>query len=165
MSRSSALGTFPRAEGVVYSGYYYDRATSVVSGGEYGTVAGSGGASIGRFGWAAPDGRVRNERSSPADLLGFVATQAGDWRRIFWDDVTRSWKIREGMNLTLIRAAPAVWAWMPGGGRWGQRVYTSPLDGIPVAGYADGLEATPWAVARPTAPGGLALLTTWIPTA
>lgn len=163
MTRNYALGGSPPAEGVVYSGVYYNRATSLVCGGDAGTVAGEGGVSIGRFGWAAPDGRVKNARSSDADLLGFVATQNGDWRRIFWDNVTQSWKIREGFNITLIAAAPGVWAILPGGGSWCAPIYVNPLDGLPVAGYAEGLEPTPWRLARPANPGSLALLTTWNP--
>lgn len=163
MALPDALGGLPAAEGVVYSGYYYNRASSLVVGGEAGTVAGAGGVSIGRFAWAAPDGRCINERTSPADRLGFVATRAGDWRRVYWDDASQSWKIREGTNITLIAAAPAAWAILPGGGNWNAPIYANPLDGLPVAAYAEGLEATPWRVARPTAPGGLALITTWNP--
>lgn len=154
---------YPRTEGVSVSGFYYNRASSLVVGGDAGTVAGAGGVSIGRFGWAEPDGRVLNQRVSAQGRIGLVLAQMGDWRRIFWDEVTRSWKIREGLNLTMLSAAPGVWVRMPGGAPWGVRVYTSPLDGIPVAGDTGGLEITSWTVGRPCGPGGLSLITTWNP--
>jgi hypothetical protein len=159
----NALGAYPTPEGVPLEGYYYFRATSLVPPVAGGFAAGVGGAGIARFGWSDTDGRVTNARASGADTLGLVAYQSGDWRRIYWDDATRSWRIREGMNLTLLAAAPGVWVRIPGGAFPQARVYTSPLDGVPVAGYADGLEITPWVVARPIGPGGLSLITTWNP--
>lgn len=161
MSGSNAFGAPPRAEGVPVSGVYYNRASSLIVGGEAGTVAGVGGLSIGRFAWAAPDGRCLNQRTSDQDLLGLVVWQGGDWRRVFWDEVTFSWKIREGMNVTLLTRAPGEWVRIPSGGQWGEAIYTSPLDGVPVAGYADGLEATPWSLARPARGDSLSLITTW----
>jgi hypothetical protein len=159
----SALGLYSRPEGVPIEGIYYFRATSLVSPVAGGLAAGVGGASIARFGWADADGRVTNARASSGDLLGLVVSQGGDWRRIYWDMPTRSWKIREGMNLTMLVGAPGVWVWFPGGARAGLRVYTSPLDGVPVAGDTGGLEPTPWVVGRPYGPGGLSLITTWNP--
>jgi len=156
-----ALGVLPRAEGVPVSGVHYNRASSVVSGGEAGLRAGPGGVSIGRFGWADPAGVVLNQRTSPADRIGLVVTQAGDWRRVFWDDDTHTWKIRQGMNLTMIAAAPGMWIYLRNGGMWRQRVYADPVDGSPFAGYAAGLELTNWSVGQPVGPGGLSLLTTW----
>lgn len=156
-----ALGVPPRTEGVVISGVYYNRAASVVSGGLAGTIAGPGGVSIGRFAWVGADGVVRNARQGPADILGLVAIQHGDWRRIFYDDASKTWKIRQGMNLTLMAGAPGVWVQFPAGAVWNARVYANPIDGTPVSGQTDGLEITPWAVGRAFGPGGLSLITTW----
>jgi len=159
-----ALGVYSRTEGVPIEGRYFFRATTLVAGPEGSLVAGVGGAGIARFGWADTDGRVTNARASATDLLGLVVYQGGDWRRIYWDDATRSWRIRQGMNMTMLTAAPGVWVRFPGGGgRPNLRVYTSPLDGVPVAGDTGGLEVTPWVVARPIGPGGLSLITTWNP--
>jgi len=134
---------------------------SVISGSEVGLRAGAGGVSIGRFGWASPDGSVLNARTRADDVLGMVVIQTGDWRRVFWDDVSHTWKIREGLNLTMLSGAPGMWIKLPGGGAWGQRVYADPVDGTPVAGYAVGLEPSRWCVGHPIGPGGLSLITTW----
>lgn len=158
-----ALGVYQRAEGVPIEGRYYFRASTLVPPVEGGFAAGVGGASIARFGWGSADGRVTNARASATDALGLVVSQGGDWRRIYWDDLTNSWKIREGMNLTMLASAPGVWVRFASPPTAGARVYTSPLDGVPVAGYADGLEVTPWVVGRPIGPGGLSLITTWNP--
>lgn len=160
----NALGVYSRTEGVPIEGRYYFRASTLVPNVAGGFAAGVGGASIARFGWADADGRVTNARTSVADPFGLVVYQGGDWRRIYWDDLTRSWRIREGMNLTLLDAAPGVWVRFPYGvGAPNLRVYTSPLDGVPVAGDTGGLIQTPWVVARPNGPGGLSLITTWNP--
>ncbi len=147
--------------GVPVSGVYYNRASSLVSGGDAGQRAGAGGVSIGRCGWVEPDGLVLNERVSAQGLLGLVAIQYGDWRRVFWDDDSLAWKIREGSNITLISRAPGVWVQFASGASYNARVYTDPLDGSLIAGYAVGLELTPWAVGVPCGPGGLSLITTW----
>lgn len=160
MSGPYAPGAPFAAGGVPISGVYYDRASSVVSGGEMGLRAGAGGVSIGRFGWARPDGTVFNARESAQDRLGLVVIQSGDWRRIFWDDASKTWKIREGMNLTMLSAAPGMLVRLAADGVWGQAVYTDPLDGSVIPGYADGLELTPWTLVRP-ASYGLSLISTW----
>lgn len=163
MFGNNALGVYPHAEGVPVSGVHYYRSASVVPGGEMGMRAGSGGVAIGRFGWAEPDGTVTNARLSASGVIGLVVIQGGDWRRVFWDQVTLAWRIREGLNLTMLSATPGMWVRFPGGASWNQRVYTNPLDGIPVAGYAVGLEPTSWVVGVPHGPGGLSLVTTWNP--
>lgn len=159
----NAPGVYPHAEGVPLSSVYNNRASSVISGSELGLRAGAGGAAIGYFGWADPDGNVLNARRSAEDVLGLVVFQGGDWRRVFWDEATETWRIREGMNMTMISAAPGIWVRFPNGAQWNQRVYTNPLDGIPVAGYADDLEVTPWVVGIAEGAGGLSLITTWNP--
>jgi len=163
MYGNNALGVYQHAEGVPVSGVYYNRAASVISGDEMGLRAGAGGVAIGRFGWAEPDGTVSNSRASAQGIPGLVVIQDGDWRRVYWDEVTNTWRIRQGLNLTMLSAALGMWVKIPGGASWSARVYTDPLDGIPVAGYAVGLEATNWAVGVPCGRVGLSLITTWNP--
>lgn len=159
----NALGVHQHAEGVPIEGRYYFRASTITPNVAGGFAAGVGGAGIARFGWADADGRVTNARALSTDILGLVAYQGGDWRRIYWDAARRAWIIREGMNLTMIESAPGVWVRIPGGASINAPVFTSPLDGVPVSGDTGGLEATPWVVARPNGPGGLSLITTWNP--
>jgi len=157
----NALGVLPRAEGVVLSGVYYNRASSLIAGGEASLIAGAGGVSIGRFGWADAGGSVLNARSSSSDRIGLVLNQGGDWRRVFWDETTRTWKIREGMNLTLMTGAMGAYVRLDGGGDYNAQIYADPVDGRVVAAYADGLEPTRWRLVRPRGPNGLSLITTW----
>lgn len=161
MTILNALGAPHRAEGVPISGVYYDRAVSVIPGGPMGMRAGAGGVAIGRGGFASADGTVLNSRTAASDAFGIVVSQGGDWRRVFWDTVSRSWRIREGLNLTMLEGAPGMWVKLYSLASWGQQVYVSPIDGRLFAGYADGLEVTRWSVVTPTGPGGLALITTW----
>jgi hypothetical protein len=163
MYGSNAFGVPLHAEGVPVSGVHYYRSSSVVSGSELGLRAGPGGVAIGRFGWAEPDGTVLNQRVSDQGVQGLVVIQVGDWRRVFWDDTTHTWRIREGLNLTMLSGAPGMWLSIPNGAQWNQRVYTNPLDGIPVAGYAVNLEPSNWVVGKPCGPRGLSLVTTWNP--
>ena len=163
MFAPNAYGWNPPAVGVPVSGVYYNRASSVIAGGEVGLRAGVGGVAIGRFGWAEPDGLVLNSRSSAQGLIGMVAIQYADWLRVFWDEATSTWRIREGFPVTMLRAAPGVWTQFPSGAPYNQPVYTDPLDGVPVAGYALGLENTGWRVGQPHGPSGLSLITTWNP--
>lgn len=161
MQGNIAPGVFPRAGGVPVSGVYYYRAGSVIAGGEAGLRAGPGGVAIGRFGWVSPAGVVLNARTSAQDIVGLVVIETGDWRKVFWDELTQTWRIRAGLGLTMLSHAPGMWVVLPGGGSWRERVYANPVDGTPVAGYADGLESTRWSVGKPNGPGGLSLLTTW----
>lgn len=163
MYGQNAYGWNAPAVGVPVSGVYYYRASNVIAGGEAGLRAGAGGVSIGRFGWAEPDGTVLNSRVSAQGLRGVIAIHYADWRGVFWDEVTHTWKIREGLPATMIAKAPGVWVDFPNGAVGGAQVYTDPLDGLPVAGYAVGLEATLWTVGRACGPGGLSLITTWNP--
>lgn len=162
MYGSNALGMPRCAEGVPVSGVYYDRASSVIAGGEAGLRAGDGGVGIGRFGWASPAGLVLNSRTSTEDIQGVVVIQQGDWRWVFWDDTSQTWRIRQGYPVTLLSASPGMWVKIEGGGcAWNVRVYADPVDGRPIAGYAAGLEPSPWAVGMPYGPGSLTLITTW----
>lgn len=165
MSVENALGAYPCAEGVVISGFYENRATSLVAGGEAPVRAGAGGVLIGRAAWAEPDGRVLNERVSAQGMLGLVGTRSPGlpfFTDIYWDYTVLAWRIREGQPVPLFERAPGMWVRLPGGGNWRDRIYANPVDGSLSAGYADGFEPMPWVVGKPTGPGGLTLLTTWM---
>lgn len=161
MNSLGAFGAYRRAEGVPVFGVYYNRASSQVPGGELGLRAGAGGAAIGRFGWAAPDGTVLNARTSDQDQLGLIVTRYGDWRSVYWDDLTHTWRIRQGLNLTMLAASPGFWMRIPGGGSWGAAIYADPTDGTPVAEAADGLELSRWVVGSRCGADGLFFVTTW----
>lgn len=161
MYGSNALAVSPRGEGVPISGVYYDRASSLIAGGEASMRAGVGGVAIGRAGWCAPNGVVLNARTTSEDLIGMVVIEMGDWRRVFWDSAARAWRIREGLNMTMLTGAQGLWVKLDSGGTYRARIYADPIDGRLVASYAVGLEATRWSVARPVGPGGLTLITTW----
>lgn len=161
MFGQGAPGVCSRAGGVVFSGVYYNRASTMVPASEEGLRAGAGGVSLGRFGWADASGNVLNSRTNASDQQGVIVTQGGDWRRVFWDDTTRTWKLREGMNLTMIISAMGMLVELDGGGSWGDPIFTDPVDGRVVAGNPGGLEATPWRLVTPQGPGGLSLITTW----
>lgn len=161
MYGQNALGVSSRTEGVPVSGVYYNRASSLVPASEIGLRAGAGGVSIGLFGWADEAGNVLNSRTSASDARGLVVIQGGDWRRVFWDEVSCTWKIREGMNLTMLSGGPGIWVRLANGGAWGQRIYADPANGRVIAGAAVGLEATPWTLVTPSGAGGRAFITTW----
>lgn len=156
-----APGALTRAGSVPIEGRYYNRAVSLVPGSELGLRAGAGGAAIGRFGWADPNGVVSNARSSDQDQIGLIVNMCADWRGVYWDEPTGTWRIREGFNLTMIVGAPGFPTVLPNGGDWGQRIYADPIDGTPYAGFVAGLESTRWSVGSRQQIGGLFLLTTW----
>jgi hypothetical protein len=83
-----------------------------------------------------------------------------DWRRVFFDDLSKTWRIREGMNISLL-AAGTVWARFKYGARPGQPVYANLLDGSLISGYSDAGELTRWVVSSAAGAGGLAIITTW----
>lgn len=157
----SALAACPAVEGAFVFGQYNVMAT--VNAGPAGSLrAGIGGTSIGRFGWAGVDGVVMNVRLAAADLIGVVLPQFGpgvDWRRVFYDDASFTYKIREGMNMAML-ARGNVWVRFPGGATPSQPVYANPLDGTAISGYSLAGELTPWSVASPAAPGELAIIST-----
>lgn len=162
MSEFSALAASPAVEGAFYFGAY--NVASTVVGGRAGSfVAGAGGVGVGRFAWGRADGRVFNARNSPEDLLGLVVPRIGpgvDWRVVYYDDATRTWRIREGLVLSML-ASGNVWVRFPLGAIPGQPVYANVLDGSALSGYSDDGELTPWSVISPAAAGGLAIITTW----
>lgn len=158
----SALDGSRAVEGAFVLGAY-NVASSVVAGGVGGLRAGPNGVSMGRFGWADAAGIVHSMRTNASDVLGIVIPQLGpwvDWRRAYFDEVTESWKLREGMPLTMA-ANGTVWARFPFGARIGERVYANPLDGSAISGDTPGGELTPWSVNSNTPAGGLAIISTW----
>lgn len=157
-----ALTASPAVEGAFAFGEY-NVASSVVSGPAASLRAGPGGTAFGRFGWCDSLGVVRNVRLAASDVLGFIIPQWGpqvDWRLVFFDDTTQTWRVREGMPLTML-ATGNVWAKFLGGAYPGNRVYANLLDGAVISGYSDAGELTPWSVAMPVVPGGLGVISTW----
>lgn len=157
----SAL-TAPAVEGAFVS-CEYNVAPTLVCGPPGTPRAGEHGAAIGRFAWVRPDGIALNSRTSPDDCLGLVLPEVGpgvDWRRVFYDETSRTWRIREGLNFSML-ARGTVWARFKFGAYVGQQVYANVLDGSLLSGYADGYEATPWSIGSPAGAGGLAIISTW----
>lgn len=161
MQGSSAL-TAPAVEGAFVFGAY--NVAGTVNAGPAGSLrAGAHGASVGRFGWANEAGIVVNARASAADLIGIVIPQFGpgvDWRRVFYDEDSQSYKIREGMDMAML-ARGNVWVRFPAGATPAQSVYANPLDGTAISGYSPDGELTRWSVVTPARPGGLAIISTW----
>lgn len=157
-----ALAAVPAVEGAFVFGQYNIVAT--VNAGPAGSLrAGAGGASVGRFGWANELGIVLNARTTAADLLGVVLPQYGpgvDWRRVFYDEVTQTYRIREGMNMAMLSRGN-VWVRFPAGAVPAQPVYANPLDGTAISGYSLVGELTPWSVVSAAGPGELAIISTW----
>jgi hypothetical protein len=82
-----------------------------------------------------------------------------DWRQVFYDDVTLTFRIRYGLGLTML-ARGNVWVRFPTGAVPGQQVYANPLDGTAISGYSVAGELTPWSVVTPAGPGDLAIIST-----
>jgi hypothetical protein len=162
MQGPSALAASPAVEGAFVFGAYNIAAT--VNAGPAGSLrAGVGGAIIGRFGWAGPDGVVLNARTLAEDIAGIVMPQYGpgvDWRQVFYDEALQVFRIRQGLGLTMLSRGN-VWVRFAGGAVVGQQVYANLLDGSAISGYSAAGELTPWSVASPAQPGGLAIVTTW----
>lgn len=162
MLNYSALTASPAVEGAFAYSEFTITATLIA--GRAGPIqAGAGGVAVGRFGWVRPDGVAQNLRTSEEDVLGFVLPDYGpfvDWRRVFFDDVSQAWKIREGLAVTLVGAGN-FWARFPNGARVGDPVYVNPLDGRAVSGYSPTAEPTPWFVASAARAMQLAIISTW----
>jgi hypothetical protein len=157
----SALGGLA-VEGAFASAAYTSFST-LTAGPAGAIVAGLHGVAIGRFAWAQPDGIALNTRTTAEDLLGFVLPELGpgvDWRRVFFDDASKTWRIRQGMNISLLKNG-TVWGRFRYGARPGSPVYANLLDGSLISGYSDAGELTPWVVSSAAGPGGLAIITTW----
>lgn len=156
-----ALGG-PAVEGAFASTAY--TSFSTLPAGPAGAIrAGVGGVAIGRFAWAQPDGIARNARTTPDDLLGLVLPEYGpgvDWRRVFFDDASQTWRIREGINISMLKQG-TVWGRFRYGARPRAAVYANLLDGSLISGYSDAGELTPWVVSSAAGAGGLAIITTW----
>lgn len=154
----SALAASPAVEGAFAYSEYTITASRVQL-----VQAGPNGVAIGRFAWIRPDGVALNQRTSQDDVIGFVLPDYSpyvDWRRVFFDDVAKVWKIRQGLAVTLISAGNN-WARFQNGARVGDRVYANPLDGSVISGNSPGSEPTQWFVASPARGGSLAIISTW----
>lgn len=158
----SALAASPAVEGAVVCGTYNIMRT--VAGGPPGSPrAGVGGAAIGRFGWMSTEGSVRSERTSPFDTQGLVLPfeiPFADWRAVYFDTVSNTWRIREGLALSMLLQGN-VWVRFPYGAYVGQRVYANVLDGAPISGDTPDGELTPWSVVTNARAGELAIISTW----
>lgn len=162
MSSYPALAASRAVEGgFVFSEFSISATT--VAGPSGSARAGAGGIAIGRFVWIRPDGVALNQRTSPDDVLGYVLPEFGpgvDWRRVFYDEVSRTWRIRQGMNVSLL-ASGNVWARFAGGAYVGDQVYANVLDGSAISGQSVTGELTPWFVATAATPGQIAAISTW----
>lgn len=162
MYATSALTASPAVEGAIVLGAYNIMAT-VTNGRPGGLVGGLNGTALGRFGWADANGVVLNQRTSPQDVLGFTLLQTGpqvDWRRVFYDDASQTWRVRRGLPVTMISRGN-VWARFPNGAYAGQPVFANVLDGSALSGYSPDGELTPWSVLTDCPPGHIAVITTW----
>lgn len=120
--------------------------------------AGEDGLAAARFGWADhATGLAANERTSPAQQLGFVLPVFGGINAVRISRGVRY--IRPGLNVTLM-AGGDFWVRFNSGAQAGQPVYASLVDGIPISGEAADAELTPWWVATDAEPGGLAIIST-----
>lgn len=158
----SALAASPAVEGaVVWSPY---NVMKTVAGGPLGSPrAGVGGAAVGRFAWMNPAGVAVNARNSVQDTQGLVlpfTIPFADWRAVYYDDVSKTWRIREGLNMSML-VQGTVWVRFPYGAYAGQRVYANTLDGAPQSGDTLGGELTPWSATCDAAAGELAIISTW----
>lgn len=158
----SALAASPAVEGAVVCGTYNLMRT--VAGGPPGSPrAAVGGVAIGRFGWMNTAGNVSNARTSAQDIRGLVlpfTIPFCDWRAVYFDTVSNTWRIREGLQLSMLLQGN-VWARFPDGAYVGQPVYARILDGAPVSGNTPGCELTPWSVVTNARAGELAVISTW----
>jgi hypothetical protein len=162
MYGNSALAASPAVEGAFVFGYDNPAAT-LVSPVPAGLRAGSGGVAIGRFGWYDVNGVVRNERLAATDVLGLVVADVplnSDWRNVFFDDTTCTYRIREGLPVTMAGTGK-LWARFRDGAQPGLQVYADVLDGRAIAGYSLGAEPTPWSVATFAEAKGVAIITPW----
>lgn len=157
-----ALAASPAVEGaVIWSPY---NVVKTVAGGPPGSPrAGAGGAAVARFGWMSQAGIVLNARNAVSDTQGLVlpfTIPFADWRAVYFDEVSCTWRIREGLNLSMLSQG-TVWARFPFGAYAGQRVYANTLDGAPQAGDTLGGELTPWSAMSDAGAGELAIISTW----
>lgn len=161
MNGPSALAAHTAVEGAFVLGAFNHFAT-VVGGPQASPRAGEHGVAIGRFAWMGVDGLTLNMRSSDADLQGVVITVANpgvDWRWVFYDDATRTYRIRQGLPCPMLSRGN-VWVRFQYGARPGEQVYANILDGSAISGYSAGGELTPWVVVTHAAAGGLSIIST-----
>lgn len=137
---------------------------ATVSAGPQGSPrAGENGVAVGRFAWVDVAGVARNFRNAASDIIGLVLPQLGpgvDWRRVFFDETTQTWRIRQGLNLTLL-ASGNMRAHFKYGAYIAQPVYANVLDGSLISGYSEGAELTRWKVTAACQPESVATISTW----
>lgn len=134
---------------------------SVLANAPGGLVAAPAGTIQGRFGWASATGIVNNTRVDATDVLGVVIPLqrlGPTWQ--FYDPVVNAWRIRGGINLTLM-AQGDFWLRFAGGAYTGTPVYASLVDGSAISGETDGAELTRWLVCSNAAPGCLAKVSSY----
>lgn len=129
-----------------------------------------GGTIQGRFGWGnVPAGTVNNTRLSASDQIGVVLplrAQSGamvigwGWTWQFYDPTVRAFRIRQGLNVTLM-AEGNFWLRFAGGAYAGEPVYASLVDGSAISGETSDAELTPWIVCSNANPGQLATVSTY----
>lgn len=161
MQGPSALGCSPAVEGAFVLGEY--NVASTVVAGLAPLRAGFGGVAVGRFAWANPAGVVFNQRNSGHDVLGLVLPRIGpdvDWRSVYYDEPTKTWRIREGLPVTLL-ATGNVQVRLADGGYANQPIYANTLDGSANAGYIPAGELTRWSMVNNCPPGQLGIISTW----
>lgn len=162
MQGASALTECPSVEGALVSNgrRCYSPHPSVVAGAGQ-LVAAPGGCAVGRFGWADTNGKVSNARTAPTQRLGIVIPPTDlTFQSVFWDEVTKTLRRREGLTVTMFARADVLVRFA--GGAWpGSRVYANLMDGSAIAGYSPDGELTPWSVITPCPPGALAIISTW----
>jgi hypothetical protein len=133
-------------------------------------VAPVGGTIQGRFGWGNTSTHtVANTRVTASDQLGIVLplrVQAGamviggGWTWQFYDPAVRAFRIRQGLNVTLM-AEGNFWLRFAGGAYAGEPVYASLVDGSAISGETSDAEPTPWTVCSNAGPGELAMVSTY----
>lgn len=159
MCNLNALPAYSAAEGVLVLGPNIITVSSVAPPSQ-GLTAGPNGTAVGRFGWYGDDGIVRNLRQNASDRRGVVVLDVpptSDWRRIFFDEVTNTWRIREGLPLTLLQLG-IVGVKFPLSAVQSEPVYANVLDGSAISGYSADGELTPWAVINSTGLNGTAYI-------
>ncbi len=118
-------------------------------------AASSDGLEVGVFGWADSDGLVSNTKLSGSQRLGLILPLMS------FRPVPPMWGVvPPGYQVTLATAGD-FYVCFPSGAEQGQPVYASLFDGTPISGETPDAELTPWVVAIPCAPGGLAVISTW----
>jgi len=116
----------------------------------------------GRFGWAsAATGQVNNTRLAASDQIGIVIPRRlTGWSWQFFDPAVNAWRVRPGLNLTMVRLGN-FWLRFAGGAYPGDVVYASLVDGSAISGESSNAEATVFKVVSTGEPGCLAKVSSY----